>query len=218
MPQHSARQWPRQREKELHRPHRRAPGLRRVRGQRGPLRLQMRTYVDAVGHLVVIGIRSGEPIGRDQASYPGDPGQDPGDPLDRPAVDGRLEHHWSPRLPGREQTDPVHLHMVRMPVAPVRVVDRQRVGVLLAEQVSQPPRRDCRIERREGPLGWLSLRPRVGIAEDHDTRRAHRSCRRFQLGVALFGKLVPMEIRSQAGLAESGGHQYDSVSFRAGTR
>ena len=189
-----------------------------MRGQRGPLRLEMRTYVDAVGHVVVIGIRSGEPVRRDQASYPGDPSQDPGDPLDGPAVDGRLEHYESPRLPGREQADPVHLHVIRMPVAPVRVVDRQRVGMLLAEQVGQATCRDRRIERREGSLGWLSLRPRVGIAEDYDTRRAHRSCRRFQLGVALFGKLVPMEIRGQAGLAESGGHQDDAVSFRAGTR
>ena len=59
---------------------------------------------------------------------------------------------------GRQDPDPVHLHVVGMAVATVRVVDRQHVGPLLAQDVGQ-----ARRPARRGRGRRTTLRARVGV-------------------------------------------------------
>src|SRR5664280_677882 len=113
------------------------------------------------------------------------------------AVHRRLEHERRGGLLRGEYADVVHLHVIRMAVAPGPVVDSQSVRPLLAQYSGKAGGCLCDGDAGE-TAGHGAVDPRVSVAELDDSGAAQRLGGSFQL-------CLPAP--SQGGTAAGGGGQ-----------
>ena len=169
--------------------------------------------------------RSGRPnVSKSSGSGASSPGSSPRlgrrqhRPLDVVAVHRGLEHARRAGQLGGPHADPVHLDVVGVAVAAVVVVDREHVGLLVAEDRGQPLGGLVDVGLPERPSGVVLGRahhPGVDVAEELDPldaedlgRRARSPARAARQSVSPSSRKPSCDL---AVLAPGGEHEDDAV-------
>ena len=132
---------------------------------------------------------------------------------------GRLEDDGRAGEPGREDADPVDLHVVRVPVAPVGVVDGEHVGPLLAEHLGQD-RGALRgiLVGEGGRFVRVGVQPGVGVRQPEDAGTAEELGRGGELGHAYVGQALAVFLAGESTLAGGRRHQHHPVALGGSAR